>query len=150
MKTKPLPINFTLVEIKVEQFALFPENFKSKKAVQMKTDLQFFLCNEEKSIRVVLGFTYEQQSKAFVKIEVGVIFRIMPEDFDKLKNVKEKQIVFPKDFMGHLTMLSIGTVRGILFAKTEGTEFSKFVLPTINVTEMITSDVVFEIEDYKL
>jgi len=149
MKTNPLPIKFTLAEIKVEQFAIFPENFKTKKAVQMKTDLQFLVCKEEKSIRVVLGFTYEQQGKAFMKIEVSCIFRVMPEDFDTCINAEAKKIVFPKEFMRHLTMLSVGTVRGILFAKTEGTEFSKFILPTINVTEMITSDVVFEIEDCK-
>ena len=33
--------------------------------------------------------------------------------------------------------MTIGTTRGILHAKTEGTCFNKYVLPTINVTEII-------------
>jgi len=37
--------------------------------------------------------------------------------------------------------LTVGTVRGILHTKTEGTNFNGFVIPTINVTELVTSDV---------
>lgn len=149
MNTSKLPIEFTLADIKTDQFAIFPEHLKPKKDVQMKTELQFLLSYEDKSIRVILGFTYEQQSKAFIKIEVGCIFRIKPEDFDSLIIEKKNQIVFPKGFMGHLTVLSVGTVRGILFAKTEGTEFNKFILPIFNVTDMISEDLVFEIYQSK-
>ena len=49
-----------------------------------------------------------------------------------------------KGFMQHIAMLTVGTTRGILHAKTEGTCFNKYVLPAINVAELIKDDVEFE------
>jgi hypothetical protein len=111
MKTKQLPIGFSLVDIKIQQFALFPEHFKPQKDIQLNTDLQLLLHKEEYAVRVILGFTYEQQKKSFMKIEVSCIFNIKKEDFVNLKKEESKEIVFPKEFIGHLTMLSIGTIR---------------------------------------
>ena len=42
-------------------------------------------------------------------------------------------------------MITIGTTRGVLFAKTESTPFSKYIIPTINVAEMIENDATFKI-----
>jgi hypothetical protein len=44
-------------------------------------------------------------------------------------------------------MLTTGTSRGVLFAKTEATQFSKFIVPTLNVTEMIKEDASFDIAE---
>ena len=49
----------------------------------------------------------------------------------------------PKGFLSHLAVLTIGTTRGILHAKTEGNCFNKYVLPAINVTEIIKEDAIF-------
>jgi len=40
-------------------------------------------------------------------------------------------------------MLTAGALRRILHAKTEGTSFNKYVLPTINVTGIIKEDAKF-------
>jgi hypothetical protein len=47
--------------------------------------------------------------------------------------------------MAHLAMITTSTCRGVLFAKTEGTEFYKFIIPTLNVTGMINEDAEFEV-----
>jgi hypothetical protein len=41
-------------------------------------------------------------------------------------------------------MITVGTCRGILHAKTENTKFNQFLIPTINVAELIKEDSVFE------
>ncbi len=53
-------------------------------------------------------------------------------------------LIVPKGLLCHLAMLTVGTSRGILHAKTEGTCFNKYVLPTINVTEIIKEDASFD------
>jgi hypothetical protein len=60
-------------------------------------------------------------------------------------NADEKEIILPCGFAQHLLVLTIGTVRGILHAKTEGTAYNQYVLPTINVAEMLKEDVKFRI-----
>jgi hypothetical protein len=58
--------------------------------------------------------------------------------------VNTKTIILPKGFVRHLAVLTVGTVRGILHTKTEGTDSNKFVLPTINVADMISDDAVLK------
>ena len=55
-------------------------------------------------------------------------------------------MIVPKGFLAHLAMITTGTSRGVLFAKTEATPFSKFIVPTLNVEEMIKKDAIFDIE----
>ena len=49
----------------------------------------------------------------------------------------------PSGFVCHLAMLAIGTARGVLHAKTENTLFNKYLIPTINVAELIKDDIIF-------
>jgi hypothetical protein len=136
-------IGFALAAIKTEQFALFEEKYSTKKELNITTSLEFKINEEQKLIGVFATFTFEQAKKIFIKIQVSCHFTIEPNAWKSFIN--EDWIVFPKNFMGHLTMLTIGTSRGILHAKTEGTEFNKFILPTINVNLLVVNDAKFNI-----
>ena len=59
---------------------------------------------------------------------------------------KTNTLNVPHGFPGHLAMLTGGTTRGILHAKTEGTCYNQYVLPTINVTEIIKEDASFGLD----
>ena len=54
------------------------------------------------------------------------------------------RLVVPKGFLQHMGMLTVGTSRGILHAKTENTNLNQFHIPTVNVAELINKDSVFE------
>ncbi|WP_016989156.1 hypothetical protein [Flavobacterium sp. ACAM 123] len=134
-------IGFALVAIKTEQFALFEEKYSSKKELNITTSLEFKINEEQKLIGVFATFTFEQSKKIFIKIQVSCHFNIEPNTWTSF--LKDNNVVFPKNFICHLTMLTIGTSRGILHAKTEGTEFNKFILPTINVNQLVEKDAEF-------
>ena len=136
-------IGFALVAIKTEQFALFEEKYSSKKELNITTSLEFKINEEQKLIGVFATFTFEQSKKTFIKIQVSCHFNIEPNTWTSF--LKDNNVVFPKNFICHLTMLTIGTSRGILHAKTEGTEFNKFILPTINVNKLVDKDAEFNL-----
>lgn len=136
-------IGFALTAIKTEQFALFEENYSSKKEVNITTSLEFKINEEQKRIGVFATFSFEQAKKTFIKIQISCHFAIDPNAWKDF--LKEDLIIFPKNFMAHLTMLTIGTSRGVLHAKTEGNEFNKFILPTINVNQLVDKDAEFNI-----
>ena len=75
--------------------------------------------------------------------KVSCHFKI--EDASWNSFIKKNKLIVPKQFLAHLAMLTTGTSRGVLFAKTEATQFSKFIVPTLNVTEMIKEDASFDI-----
>jgi hypothetical protein len=145
MKTDNLQIGFAIQGIKTEQFALLEANYNLKKEPDLVTELQFKLDQTNKQIGVYIGFEFIQTKKVFMKIVVSCHFKIQEESWNTNLIKKGNKQIVPKILLAHLAMITVGTSRGILFAKTEGTEFAKFIIPTINVAEMIPEDTTFDI-----
>lgn len=142
MKKENTQVGFALKGIKTEQFAIFEENYAPKKVTGLGTELQFKLDQKNKQIGVFLGFEFMQGKKVFLKIVVSCHFKIEESSWSSF--VQENSLTVPKEFLAHLAMITTGTTRGVLFAKTEATPFSKFIVPTLNVAEMIKEDASFE------
>ena len=143
MKKENTQVGFALKGIKTEQFAIFEENYSPKKETSLGTELQFKLDQNNKQIAVFLGFEFLQGKKVFLKIQVSCHFKIEDSSWNSL--IQENKLIVPKGFLAHLAMITTGTSRGVLFAKTEATPFSTFIVPTLNVAEMIKEDVSFVI-----
>jgi hypothetical protein len=135
------PIGFSLRKISTEQFAVIQEAYLgSGEEIQIGIDLRFGLDTENKGLVAFVKVHFEQDKSPFLIVEVGnhfVIDNTAWESFQK----KENGLVLPKGFASHLVMLTIGTLRGVLHSKTENTKFNKFLLPTINVTKLVKSDI---------
>ena len=138
-------INFSLLNIKTEQFAILEENYNDKKSVEFGTIIQFKLDSKNHIIGVFLGITFDQAKKSFLKIEVSCHFNIENSSWNHFIDQDSSTITFPKGFLSHLSMITVGTTRGILFSKTEGSNFNKFIIPTINVTKIIEKDAKFSL-----
>jgi len=107
--------------------------------------LEFGVNQEHKILSVAVTFTFENAKKVFIKIEVRCDFIVSEATWKSFNQSSE--LVFPKGFIRHLSMLSVGTARGVLHAKTEGTAFNTFILPTINVEELVEEDAHFSLEE---
>jgi hypothetical protein len=141
MNIKNKPIGFAIKGMKIEQFALFEENYSSKKETELGTELQFKIDVESKQIGIFLGFEFFQGKKIIIKLRTSCHFSIEESAWNSF--ISENKIIVPKEFLAHLSMITTGTTRGILFTKTESTAFSKFIIPTLNVAEMITQNAEF-------
>jgi len=76
---------------------------------------------------------------------VSCHFKMEESSWNNFIQAKKNKLIVPKDFLAHLAMITTGTTRGVLFAKTESTLFSKFIVPTLNIAEMITEEASFEL-----
>lgn len=145
MKKDNTQIGFAIQAIRTEQFAIFEESYNPNKETELGTQLQLKLDQKNKLIGVFLGFEFMNGKKVFLKIVVSCHFKIEEHSWKSFVHAKENRLNVPKEFLTHLAMITTGTSRGILFSKTEGTAFSKFIIPTLNVAEMIKKDASFEI-----
>ena len=136
-------VGFLLKKIHTEQFALFEENFIESIKVNLNAQIQFKLDHKNYMVGTFMGFTFEQEKKPFLKIEVSCHFKLEENAWRNFTDEKKSKTTIPKGFLAHLAMITIGTARGVLFAKTEGTLFNTFIIPTLNVSEMIEIDGVF-------
>ncbi len=143
MKKEINKVGFYIAEIKTEQFAIFEKNYSPKKETTLETELQFQLDQNSNLIGISLGIEFTQVKKVFIKLQINCHFKIEESAWNSY--IQNNKIVFPKSFIAHLAMITTGTSRGILFAKTESTQFSRFIIPTLNVTEMITTDIEFDL-----
>lgn len=142
MEKKKFEIGFKLVQIKTDQFALFEENFIEGEKVNLTTSINFGLDSETRVLVVVPKFTFEINEKPFITIQIRCYFEIEDKAFNSF--IVDKNTIIPKHFICHASMHAVGTARGVLHSKTEGTPFNSFVLPPVNVDDMIPEDVVFE------
>lgn len=134
-------ISFGLRHIKTEQFATFEENLCDGEKVKLNTDIKFAVNNETYMIAVLANFSFICNDQPFIKLVASCHFQIKEDDWTLM--LEKNKLTIPKGLAQHLAVLTIGTSRGILHAKTEGTPLNRFFLPPLNLTEIVKSDQIF-------
>jgi len=142
MENRNHPLGFALRKITTEQFATVAEAVAEGKEIGIKASLRFGVDQEHHIIANFSKFEFDQEEKPILIIEVGCQFEVDPSSWGELKSNETEGVTLPKGFAAHLAMLTVGTTRGVLHAKTEKTPFNQLLLPTINVASMIKEDVV--------
>jgi hypothetical protein len=138
-----IPIGFALLQVKTEQFAVIEGNYKESEKVELNTSLEFKVSHDTKAIGVFIKFIFEQAKCPFLIVEVSCHFNILDSSWEGFGVGEDGAVIIPKNLLQHLGMITVGTARGVLHAKTEGTTLNKFFIPTVNVVEMVTDDGAF-------
>ena len=143
MSDSQKPVQFSLNSIKTVQFATVERDFSQEKEAKVESGFDFLVNNEKESIIVLYKCTYLCVDKPFIKLEVACEFKVESKSFKEFLIDAKDQYIVPKAFIIHLAFLTVGTSRGILHTKLEGTKFGQFILPTIDLTKMVKSDIIF-------
>lgn len=137
-------ISFRLLNIVTEQFATFElENIPDTN--ELNSELQFSINPENRVVACRMKFQFLHGNQTIVVLIVVCNFDIEVNSWNN-DIVSNKKITLPKHLLEHLCVLTVGTARGILHAKTENTFFNKFMIPTLDVSNLVEKDVVFEIK----
>lgn len=137
-------ISFRLLNIITEQFATFqvdniPEN------QDLKSELQFSINPENRVVACKINFQFLHENNPIVVLTVVCNFDVEEKSWNE-SILSAKKIILPRHFLEHLCVITVGTSRGVLHAKTENTPFNKLMIPTLNVSNLVEKDVVFEIK----
>lgn len=128
--------------IHLDQFAILCEDCKDE--VGMNVSLNFKYGDEGKKVACVVAFDFTSESEKVMVLKMTCEFEIQVDDWKTLHN--DKEVVIPKDLLEFFSVHTIGTARGVLFCKTENTQFNYIVIPPINVSEMGISDLTVKLE----
>jgi hypothetical protein len=139
-------LGFAIVNIKTTQFATTEEAYRKTGELRIQTDTSFGISEENKTIVVKLRYCFYKKETPFITLEVACYFEINSKGWKELQ-YENDSVLLPKNLLSHLTVLTVGTSRGILHCKTEGTKFNEYILPTVNVNELIEGDVIFSAEE---
>lgn len=139
-----MSVGFTLRQIKIEQFAMFPEYLNSNQEAQVSDSFQFLLNPEIRQVGVNASFNFKQNEFVIMRIGVSCHFGIDNNVWNSF--LEGNRVRLPLDFSTNLFAITTGTTRGVLASKTEHTHFSKFILPLLNLKEVIETDVIFSLD----
>lgn len=84
------------------------------------------------------NYLFRQKDQILSSLTVYCYFTMDP-DYLK-KEIRDKTLILPKDFLRYLATISVGTARGIQHAKTQGTILNSLVIPPINLIELDIQD----------
>lgn len=132
-------MRFRMFRINVEQFAILAENAQLEK-LDIATGLEIKYSLEGKSLAIVMTFNFVSEEEKVMLLKLNCEFQIQEDDWNS--QINDAKIIFPKNFIEYLVVQTVGTARGVLHCKTEGTAFNHIILPPMNVSDMINGDMI--------
>ncbi|MEZ4851160.1 MAG: hypothetical protein R3B93_21610 [Bacteroidia bacterium] len=141
-------ITYRLNKINTEQFAIIDKVFDGDlEGVSIEAGLGFAIDFEGQGIKITPNFQFKKDGKPFIIIQISCEFTIMDDSWETItekKQIDRDKINLPRDFMKHLTGICFGVARGVLHTKTEQTIYNQFILPDIDIEEIIEGDITFD------
>jgi len=140
-------IQFSIKSITTEEFATIKTCYKEQENVAIETGYGFGIIPSEHTLVVNFSLMFKCQDNPFIILKISCGFDIEHQAFLNLESKEKNKLTIPKGFLTHLIVLTIGTARGILHAKLEKSGFEQFILPTLNIADMIKDDMEFELSN---
>lgn len=129
--------------IRVDQFAILTDSIPPED-LSLGFSISFGVAPSIHEVCTTVRFDISHAESPLLILELSCFFEIREEDWNKFK--QDNKVIIPKGLLAHFGVHTIGTARGILHCKTEGTQLNAFILPPINVSERITEDIIIEID----
>ena len=139
-------LTFRLAGIEDLQFAVIKDAFQESCDINLNIAVPVQANFENHEIGVNLEVQFKCEDKPFIILGVGCHFEIDPESFKTflIKKKKKNFLVLPVGLCRHLATITVGTARGILYEKLKKTDFQSHILPTIDLTQILTEDIELE------
>jgi len=137
-------LGFALTGLRIISFATIDTAYKKTGAVNLISEVGFGLDTDEHVISCNAKFCFEKKfGQPFLILEVQGLFEIEKNDFENKVKQEDGSYIVLQGLAIHFAMLTVGSARGILHAKTEGAVYNEYLLPTIDVKQMVEEDVIF-------
>ena len=130
-----------MIKISTVQFAILSKDVAE--GYTINTSAEFKHSFDGSAVAIDMTFSFEDKGQKCIVLEVACEFGIHPEDLRTI--TKDNKVVIPKNTIDYFSAQTVGTARGILHAKTEGTPFNGIIIPPMDVTKMLKSDMVIEL-----
>lgn len=139
-------MNFSLIKGDIEEFAILEDNLpENLQDLSVENNIRVKLSITDKQIGIVNTVRYILDNRSLLKIRSVLYFQIEDSSWQEL--IKESKIVFEKDKIQHLGIITTGSTRGMLIAKCMNTPFSKLILPPVNIGKLLYEDIVFDLNN---
>lgn len=139
-----IPDAYRFLNIKINQFACFEENFDRQiPELNVSGTYSYGFDLTTGHFRCLASITYSQCDKIVMKIETEALYQLMDVAIGEF--VKGNTLIMPSEAVRYFTSMLYGATRGILACKLESTPLASIVLPPDNLDKIITNPLVIPI-----
>ncbi|MGO1584789.1 hypothetical protein [Mesonia sp.] len=139
-------LGFALSGLRTVSFAQIDAAYKKTGKTDLISSLGFGIDINDHTISCKARFSFEKKKdQPFLILEVESLFKIEKNDFKNKVKQEDNSYLVSKELAMHFAVITVGSSRGILHAKTEGTRYNEYLLPTIDVKQMIPENVFFKL-----
>ncbi len=133
-------MRFKMAKINISQFAILADSAPDE-SLSYTVEIGFKAATTDKRIGCEFSVEFAHHDKPVLKLGVFCEYDVLPEDWDG--RITDNQLIVTKEELGYFANQTVGVSRGIMFCKTEGTPFSQFIVPPINLSAIIKDDFSF-------
>ncbi|GAB5526269.1 MAG: hypothetical protein Roseis2KO_41410 [Roseivirga sp.] len=133
---------FELRGIQTHQFAIIDDSFDDTAETMLQVGVNVGASDEAHIISIFFEIRFLSNDRPFILLEIECQFDIAEKAYESLYTDDKESLIVPMRLCDHLGIITVGTARGILYEKLKDTEFDELILPTINLTEHFTEDIV--------
>ncbi|SFD84330.1 hypothetical protein SAMN05518672_103471 [Chitinophaga sp. CF118] len=142
MAKKAKQLKYKLLSIKTEQFTTIENIYKEEETTEINTIISFKSSSDHRIINSISKFSLLQKESVFLILEVSCSFGIKDESWMLIWNKSTDTTTLPRNFAILLAGLNIDTSRGILSSRTEQSPYKEVLIPILDISHYIISDVV--------
>lgn len=136
-----MEIPYKIKKIETNEFASFPENYSRDGKSRIQIGFEFSVSSIQPIIRCKAVFTdLNTDQKPTYRLVLSCYFMIESKAYQNMS--KDNNLTIPVGFLRYMATIAVGTARGVLHAKMERSVMSDYVLPPINLVQMIKEDYV--------
>lgn len=122
----------------------FEEDAIAKIYLNIKIHPEYFW----RSIRVNIDISFETNNNQFIDYNKSYQFEFREKVWNKMCNYLNRTLSIQKELLYHLVMSTVFNAAQRINLKLYNTSFDKFILPTLNIYELIEERSMFKIEKY--
>ena len=143
-------VGFKLVNVSTEEFSLKESLYhQNQDEVSLGFSIRFGADPDAMIVGAFVEATFSKSQGPFLTAEVGCHFELSPDSWKKVFDSEAKVITLPKAIGEHFCVITTGTLRGVLHAKTDYTHFKQYIFPTINLRQHFKKHIVIDLNDGK-
>lgn len=141
-------LGFAFTGLQTLSFATIDSAYKADVNTHLISRIGFGVDIDKHTISCTTKFSFEiKKDRPFLIIEVQGHFTIEETDFKEKVSQKNNSFLITRDLATHFAVLTIGATRGVLHSKTEQTIYNQFLLPTLDVKNIIQENIVLNPAD---
>lgn len=138
-------LGFAFTGLRTVSFAKIEAAYKKTGETDLITALGFGLDIDDHTITCNTKFSFERKKdQPFLILEIQALFEVDKSDFLTKVKQDDNSYLIAQGLATHFAVLTVGSARGVLHAKTEGTIYNQYILPTIDLKKMIPENVVLK------